>query len=102
MEYDDVFRKLKGLSSPSVVLGMARFGINMSNSFGVSVPNIRKIAKEVGRDHELALELCLSGVREARILACMVDNPDLVTEDQMDGWVLDLWNRQQNNKKSTN
>ncbi len=90
MEYDDVLRKLEGFSDPSVVVGMARFGINLSNSFGVSVPNIRKIAKDVGRNHGLALELWLSGVREARILATMVDNHVLVDGGQMDAWVLDF------------
>ena len=93
MEYEDVLRKLKEFSNPSVVVGMARFGINPSNTLGVSVPNLRKIAKEVGLDHELALELWLSGVHEARILACMVDDPDSVAEGQMDEWVLgfDSW-----------
>ena len=47
MDYEDVLRKLKEFSNPSVVLGMARFGINTANTFGVSVPHIRKIAKEV-------------------------------------------------------
>ena len=32
----------------------------------------------------------MSDVHEARILASMVDNPDYVTEDQMDDWVLDF------------
>ena len=90
MEYEDVLRKLKEFSNPSVVVGMARFGINPSNTLGVSVPNLRKIAKEVGLDHELALELWLSGVHEARILASMVDNPNQVIEGQMDKWVLDF------------
>jgi len=37
--------------------GMARYGINVDNAFGVSVYELRKIAKRLGRDHDLALAL---------------------------------------------
>jgi 3-methyladenine DNA glycosylase AlkD len=90
MKYDEVMQRLKSLSDPEAVKGMARFGINPENTYGVSVPNLRKLAKEVGRDHALAQELWASGVHEARILASMVDEPKLVTEEQMEAWVRDF------------
>jgi 3-methyladenine DNA glycosylase AlkD len=90
MKYDEVMQRLKSLSDPEAVKGMARFGINPENTCGVSVPNLRKLAKEVGRDHALAQELWASGVHEARILASMVDEPKLVTEEQMEAWVRDF------------
>jgi 3-methyladenine DNA glycosylase AlkD len=54
------------------------------------MPNVRKIAKEVGKDHALAEELWRSGVHEARIVACLVDDPKIVSEDQLDRWVGDF------------
>ena len=69
---------------------MARFGINPENTFGVSIPVLRKLAKEIGRSHELAQQLWNSGFHEARILASMVDSPDEVTEEQMESWVKDF------------
>jgi 3-methyladenine DNA glycosylase AlkD len=69
---------------------MARFGIVTENALGVSVPNLRKIAKQAGKNHDLALELWRTGIREARILAGMVERPDAVTEKQMDSWVKDF------------
>jgi 3-methyladenine DNA glycosylase AlkD len=69
---------------------MARFGINPENTLGVSVPNLRKIAKEAGRDHSLARELWSSGIHEARILASMVDEPGKVTEEQVESWIKDF------------
>lgn len=87
---DIVLRRLKALSNPKAVEGMARFGINPKNTLGVSIPHIRKIAKDVGRNHELARELWASGIHEARILAGMVDDPEQVTEHQMEEWVKDL------------
>ena len=57
MQYDDILQRLRSLSDPEAVEGMARFGINPENTFGVSIPNLRKIAKETGVDHALAQQL---------------------------------------------
>ncbi|WEU39759.1 MAG: DNA alkylation repair protein [Candidatus Odinarchaeum yellowstonii] len=90
MQYEDILRRLKLLSNPKAVEGMARFGINPENTYGVSIPNLRKIAKETGKDHLLAQQLWASGIHEAQILASMIDNPDQVTEKQMDLWIKDF------------
>jgi 3-methyladenine DNA glycosylase AlkD len=90
LEANQVVERLKSLGDPSAVKGMARFGIQSSNSFGVSVPELRTLAREIGRDHSLALELWETGLHDARLLATMVDDPRQVTIDQMDGWVRDF------------
>ena len=61
MQYENILKKLKTLSDPKAVEGMARFGINPKSTYGVSVPNLRKMAKEIGRDHPLAQQLWDSG-----------------------------------------
>lgn len=66
--------------------GMARYGIVAAKVYGVSVANIRALAKELGRDHDLADELWRTGWYEARLLAAFVDDPKLVTPAQMDRW----------------
>ena len=85
-----VIAELKALANPDAVEGMARFGINSENTLGVSVPNMRRLAKKVGKDHELALELWATGIHEARILAGMVDELEAVTAEQMDAWAGDF------------
>jgi len=90
MQYDDIIRQLKALSDPKAVEGMARYGINPENIYGVSIPNLRKIAKETGENHALAQQLWASAIHEARILASMVDDPKTVTEEQMESWVKDF------------
>jgi len=90
MHYNEILRKLESLSDPKAVEGMARFGINPKNTYGVSIPNLRTMAKEIGRSHLLAQQLWLSGIHEARILACMIDSPEMVTEKQMASWVRDI------------
>ena len=90
MDCKKILARLKSLSNPEAVAGMARFGINPENTLGVSIPNLRKLAGEIGKDHELAGELWDSGIHEARILAGMVDDPKAVDENQAEAWVRDF------------
>ncbi len=73
--------------------GMARFGINTKRAFGVSVPKIRKLAKMIGKNQKLSLELWKTGIHEARLLAGFVGEPEKVSERQMEEWVkgFDSW-----------
>ena len=90
MRHNEIIQKIKSLASPENVAGMARFGINPANTYGVPIPILRKMARETGKDHELALALWESGIHEARLLACFIDRPDMVTEEQMESWVKDF------------
>ena len=69
---------------------MARFGIDTTRAVGVTVTELRRFARDLGRDHELAAALWASGVHEARLLASLVDEPAMVSEAQMEAWVADL------------
>jgi 3-methyladenine DNA glycosylase AlkD len=82
--------KLKSLSNPRALAGMERFGINVHNTFGISIPVLRKMARQIGQNHLLAQKLWNSGIHEARILAGMIDVPEEVTEKQMEWWVKDF------------
>jgi 3-methyladenine DNA glycosylase AlkD len=88
-----VLAELAARGSAEARAGMARYGINTSDAYGVSVYELRRIAKELGRDHDLALALWATGNHEARLLASMVDEPARVTEAQMDDWAaaFDSW-----------
>jgi len=89
-KYVEIINKLKSLARPEVVKEMARFGISPKNTYGVSIPSLRKMVKEIGMDHELALKLWDSKIHEARILASLIDDPEMVTEEQMEKWAKDL------------
>ncbi|MFX1486962.1 MAG: DNA alkylation repair protein [Promethearchaeota archaeon] len=86
----EVLRKLKGKARPDQLEGMSRYGMVAEKRLGVSVPDMRKIAKEVGKDHQLAIDLWETRIAEARIVAAMVDEPEKVTENQMEDWVKDI------------
>ena len=86
MSYEQVMAELHSMADPSNLEGQARFGIDISGSLGISMSRLRPLARRIGKDHRLALALWDSGVREARILATLVDDPREVTEEQMESW----------------
>ena len=87
---DDVLTRLRTLADPSRLPGMARYGIATEHAYGVSLPELRTLAKDLGRDHELAAALWASGVHDARILASLVDDPVLVDDAQFERWAGDF------------
>jgi len=93
MDVEQVLAQLKALGNPDNVAGMARFGINPQNTLGVSMPALRQMAKQIGKDHALAGRLWATGIHEARILAALIDDPKQVSEAQMEQWVaeFDSW-----------
>ncbi len=78
--------QLEKKGSKRGVEGMARYGIVARKAFGVSVGEMRAMAKKIGRDHALADKLYKSGWQEGRMLAVLIDDPKLVTARQMDAW----------------
>lgn len=92
MTVEQILQRLLALSSEEAVQGMKRFGITPKKALGVSLPELRKIARSIGVSHELALQLWDLQIRETMLLASMVDEPELVTEEQMERWVVDFDN----------
>ena len=86
----EIVHKLRSMKNAKNLEGMARFGINTENAVGVSVTTLRKMGRELGRNHELALSLWSTGIHEARILASIVAEPERVTKGLMEKWVKDF------------
>ena len=72
---------------------MPRYGITAKKAYGVPVGTIHRLAKEIGRDHELALAVWKTGWYEARLLTAFIGEPARVTAAQMDAWAreFDSW-----------
>jgi len=90
MKFDEIIEKLKDLSNPDSVKHMARFGINPRRNLGISIYKLRELAKQIEKNHELALKLWKTGIHDARLLACFVDKPSWITVEQMDLWAHDF------------
>ncbi len=72
--------------------GMARYGLPKERAFGVSIGDLQRRARTLGRDHDLAQALWDTGWYEARLLAAFIDQPERVTSAQMDRWARDFDN----------
>jgi 3-methyladenine DNA glycosylase AlkD len=93
MQLKDVIAELKSMGDPQAAAGMARYGINAERALGISIPRLQGLAKKIGKKHKLADALWSSNIHEARILACMVADPQQVTKAQLERWVkeFDSW-----------
>jgi 3-methyladenine DNA glycosylase AlkD len=93
LTYSQVVAKLKSLKNQRNIKGMARFGITGNNLLGISIPVLRQLAKQIGKDHQLSLKIWDSGFHEAQILASFIGDPAQVTNAQMEKWVkaFDSW-----------
>jgi 3-methyladenine DNA glycosylase AlkD len=87
---DALVAQLHALANPDNVAGMARYGINSRGTLGISIYELRRIAKTVEPSHGVAEDLWRSGIHEARILASYIDRPEWVSEEQVERWVLDF------------
>ena len=83
---------LRHLGRKRNVDGMARFGIRAREVFGVSKPKLDALARKIGKDHKLGLELWKTGIHDARLLGVLISEPKSVTAAQMERWVRDFDN----------
>jgi 3-methyladenine DNA glycosylase AlkD len=91
VDYAEVIDHLKAMSVPGAAAGAARFGVNpQTQVYGISTPELRSLAKRIGKNHALAESLWSSDIHEGRLLATMIADPRQVTEPQMERWVNDF------------
>ncbi len=50
--------------------------------YGIGLTQLRKLAKQVGRDHKLAQQLWKSKVYDAKIIGLLIDDPKKLTREQ--------------------
>jgi 3-methyladenine DNA glycosylase AlkD len=89
-DLDFIISELKSISEPDYLKKMAHFGIDISKAFGIRVPNIRKMGKQIGKNQELSLLLWETGFHEARLLATFIGDYKQVTEMQINAWTKDF------------
>jgi 3-methyladenine DNA glycosylase AlkD len=85
-----ILEMLESLGTPSGRASMERFGIPSTNAHGINTPTLKALARKIGRNHALALDLWDTGVFEARALAAMVADPAKLTRSMTNRWARDL------------
>jgi 3-methyladenine DNA glycosylase AlkD len=88
MRLEEVIERLETLANPQkVLLKREKFGISADNSLGIYHNDLKLIAKELGHNNELAIQLFETGIYEARILCSKMFKPADITEELIEIWV---------------
>lgn len=87
---EQILKQLKSKARPDQLPEMAKYGMTPKGRLGIPIPELMKIAKATGKDHQLASELWRTGIAEMKILAAIIGEPAKLTEEQMEDWVQDF------------
>lgn len=90
MEVNKIIDIFEAMKNETNIEGMKRFAIHSEKIYGIKIPELRKMAKEIGKNHELALELWETEIHEGRTLAILIEDYNLITEEQAEAWVKDF------------
>lgn len=92
MKKTEVMALLKENTNERGVENWKKCGVKDSKlkSFGIGLTQLRKIAKQIGRDHKLALQLWKTNVYDAKVVGLLIDDPKQVTRVQAEEQVEDL------------
>lgn len=87
MDFQEIIAYFEEIQDEEVVNSNKRFAIGCEYSYGIRLPVIRKLAKEIGKDHDLAIQLWNHPYHESHLLATMIEQKEDVTSKQLDEWV---------------
>ncbi len=85
-----ILSRLRQMGRPEALDKMAHFGIDTENTLAVALPDLRALAKQIGKDHALALALWRSGIHDARILASIIARPAETDRELAESWAADF------------
>ena len=87
MEFNQIIQEFERLSDVDFAQNMKKFGIRYVKSYGLRLPQIRKVAKQCGKNHDLALKLWNHGYHETYLMATLVEESEKVSSKQLNDWV---------------
>jgi 3-methyladenine DNA glycosylase AlkD len=86
----ETLARLRAMADPDLLANEQRLAIKTEGALGISIWDLRKLAKEVGKDQPLAEALWKTDIREARLLAGYLADPEQISEDVIEAWVADF------------
>ena len=81
---------MNGMASQS----MREKGLGYSINWGISLPALKTLAEEYGKDYDLAIELWKENIRECKILATLIMPPADMKADLACLWVSQIPNQE--------
>ena len=91
MTLSEIISRLEAEANASQAKSIERWGISADEAYGIKLPVLRKLAKEIGKDTPLAEQLWNEGHHEGKLLAGLVANPKEVSLQLMDKWVSGIY-----------
>ncbi|MBX3403912.1 MAG: DNA alkylation repair protein [Phycisphaeraceae bacterium] len=85
MDLATALKELERRGDAGIRKDLARHGVK-GKTFGLSAANLNALAKKIGKDHALALELWKTGNHDARVLATRIADPVQINAATVDRW----------------
>ena len=86
-QFREILAKIRRLKNGETVAQMKAMGLVYKINWGASIISLRELAKQYDKNHLLALKLWNKQWRESMIMATLLDEPEKMTEEQLDFWV---------------
>ncbi|MFW5701315.1 MAG: DNA alkylation repair protein, partial [Bacteroidota bacterium] len=87
MTTEQAIQEIKAIADPRAIKIWERGGMDTSKYLGANLTGLKKIAKKIGRDNDLAMDIWRTGFHDAKLLATYICEPKKVTEEQIDEWI---------------
>lgn len=91
MTVKEVIEALRDLGTEHHRNQLSRYKIEVQEAFGVKSPDIQTLAKSIGRNHELAIELFDQPIHEAKLIIAFLADPKRLSAETMNHWVSQLY-----------
>ncbi len=92
MELQQIIEEIRSRMSGPTSVGLTQLGLSYKVNYGVPIPELSQIAEMYKGNHRLALELFDQDIRECKIIASMIADPEQVTGEQIDNWAQSFTN----------
>ena len=83
----EIKQSFRQMMDGAVAKSMRDKGVDYKLNWGATLPRLREMAEEIGRNYELAIALFKENIRECKILATMIMPPDEVLPEVIDIWM---------------
>jgi 3-methyladenine DNA glycosylase AlkD len=91
MELTEIYDYFKVNQHQEVQSIVTKFGGIIKNGYGITAPELRTLAKKIGKNHSLAIKLWNEDCHDAKLLATLIGDPAQIDENLMDKWIKNFY-----------
>jgi 3-methyladenine DNA glycosylase AlkD len=87
MDYTEVMKELNNLVDPRYQNSKSQLNDDSGDMMGIGVTKLKKLAKKIKKNHELALQLWDTPLFECKLLSVFIEDPKQVTKEQIESQI---------------